>query len=637
MTTTALYLPSPPKTWDANKDYVVHAGVSSFFTQRIEPAGKEFLGVVRRHRHKRTLDEDEEVEKALEDAEAEEGDLDEDEVESPKLLKSDPLKWKEQDHYAVLGLSAMRYKATEEDIKRAYRRKVLKHHPDKNVTGSDSFFKCIQKAWEVMSDPVKRRQWDSVDPKFDEDIPSAKAKGDFFDLYTSVFEKESRFSKTQPIPALGDDSASRDDVEAFYNFWFNFDSWRTFEMLDEDDTDQAESREEKRWLERRNKAERTKRKKADNSRINKFVEQAFAADPRIKKFREQDRAAKDAKKRGKEAAARKAEEEAKRKQEEEAAAKAKAEEEDKQRQAAEKKEREAAKNAVRKEKKSIKRIMRDHNNFLPHDATVSPDAVAIQLSKLDEILEVLDVSGLESFRVRLEEAVPFGTDSLSLVLDEEHMSLVEQKKQQAAAAASNAASTTAASTATKAAKPEWTPKEIATLIKAVKLFPGGAVDRWVKIADYVNEHGWEDDVPTDDRVVRTPKESIHQSKLLQTLQASQREKLQAIQKPKEKPVLETPPTTPTPSVAATPVAAEKVKPPTGPQPTMAPPNANWSAAQQIALEQAMRQFPAMQFRDAPNERWEKIAGVVEGKSVKEIKKRVKELAEMVKNKKKQNA
>jgi DnaJ family protein C protein 2 len=86
--------------------------------------------------------------------------------ESPKLLKSDPLEWKKQDHYAVLGLTG-RYKATDDDIKRtplpcshnsplgAYRKKVLKHHPDKtassnklqNKKNSDSFFKCIQKAW----------------------------------------------------------------------------------------------------------------------------------------------------------------------------------------------------------------------------------------------------------------------------------------------------------------------------------------------------------------------------------------------------------------------------------------------------------------------------------------------------------
>jgi len=96
-----------------------------------------------------------------------------------------------------LGLSRLRYKATEEDIKKAYRRKVLKHHPDKKATKDgappdDNFFKCIQKAWEVLSDPTKRREFDSVDPTFDEGVPSAKLKGDFFAVYSLYFDRNAR-------------------------------------------------------------------------------------------------------------------------------------------------------------------------------------------------------------------------------------------------------------------------------------------------------------------------------------------------------------------------------------------------------------------------------------------------------------
>lgn len=42
-----------------------------------------------------------------------------DEPESKDLLELDPKQWKEQDHYEVLGLSALRYKATPDQIKRA--------------------------------------------------------------------------------------------------------------------------------------------------------------------------------------------------------------------------------------------------------------------------------------------------------------------------------------------------------------------------------------------------------------------------------------------------------------------------------------------------------------------------------------
>lgn len=35
------------------------------------------------------------------------------------MLELDPKLWKDQDHYAVLGISGLRYKATPDQIKRA--------------------------------------------------------------------------------------------------------------------------------------------------------------------------------------------------------------------------------------------------------------------------------------------------------------------------------------------------------------------------------------------------------------------------------------------------------------------------------------------------------------------------------------
>jgi DnaJ-class molecular chaperone len=66
------------------------------------------------------------------------------------------------DYYKVLGVSET---ASEEEIKRAYRRLAKKHHPDANPTNrkpSEEKFKQISEAYDVLSDPEKRRRYDEV-------------------------------------------------------------------------------------------------------------------------------------------------------------------------------------------------------------------------------------------------------------------------------------------------------------------------------------------------------------------------------------------------------------------------------------------------------------------------------------------
>lgn len=61
--------------------------------------------------------------------------------------------------YEVLGVPR---DATEEDIKKAYRRLALEHHPDRNPGNRDSEerFKEITLAYEILSDPDKRARFD---------------------------------------------------------------------------------------------------------------------------------------------------------------------------------------------------------------------------------------------------------------------------------------------------------------------------------------------------------------------------------------------------------------------------------------------------------------------------------------------
>ena len=90
---------------------------------------------------------------------------------------------------------------------------------------------------ETLSNPEKRRQFDSVDAAIDDDdVPDAKDTNaeNFYDLWAPVFEREGRFSVKQPVPPLGGPDATKQEVESFYNFWYNIDSWRSFEYLDKD-------------------------------------------------------------------------------------------------------------------------------------------------------------------------------------------------------------------------------------------------------------------------------------------------------------------------------------------------------------------------------------------------------------------
>jgi DnaJ homolog subfamily C member 2 len=208
---------------------------------------------------------------------------------------------------------------------------VLKHHPDKKAgavgdSNDDAFFKCIQKANDILTHPEKRRQFDSVDPYYDlleADVPTAqqvtKSKDPnlaFFKLFSPVFEREARFSRQQPVPLLGEYADPKEKVEAFYHFWYNFDSWRSFEYLDKEVNEGSDkyvplpsripasltstfSRDDKRYTEKKNKSERARRKKEDTARLRNIVDVALSVDPRIKRIKQEEKEAREAKRKNK--------------------------------------------------------------------------------------------------------------------------------------------------------------------------------------------------------------------------------------------------------------------------------------------------------------------------------------------------
>lgn len=63
-----------------------------------------------------------------------------------------------KDYYSILGISK---NASEDEIKKAYRKLALKYHPDKNKSPeAEEKFKLIAEAYEVLSDKKKRDIYD---------------------------------------------------------------------------------------------------------------------------------------------------------------------------------------------------------------------------------------------------------------------------------------------------------------------------------------------------------------------------------------------------------------------------------------------------------------------------------------------
>jgi DnaJ-class molecular chaperone len=63
------------------------------------------------------------------------------------------------DYYTILGVNK---NADPDDIKKAYRRLAAQHHPDKG--GDTAKFQEVQKAYETLSDPGKKQQYDNPNP-----------------------------------------------------------------------------------------------------------------------------------------------------------------------------------------------------------------------------------------------------------------------------------------------------------------------------------------------------------------------------------------------------------------------------------------------------------------------------------------
>ncbi|KAH8994792.1 DnaJ-domain-containing protein [Lactarius akahatsu] len=237
-----------------------------------------------------------------------------------------------QDYYAILEVDE---DASADEIRRAFRRLALVHHPDKNhddPEGATRRFAALQQAYEVLSDEQERAWYDShrsaLAPEPDAETvindiktgaaparardrgltvrhiqaflnPSMWSSFDdgadgFFTIYRNLFDRlarEERLSNTVEFPSFGYStwdwaapSKERPSEAArhFYNFWLNFTTDKEFAWSDQWNVSEAPDRQVRRLMEKDNKKARDSARKEYNETVKALVMFVRKRDPRYK-------------------------------------------------------------------------------------------------------------------------------------------------------------------------------------------------------------------------------------------------------------------------------------------------------------------------------------------------------------------
>ncbi|XP_039060977.1 dnaJ homolog subfamily C member 2-like isoform X2 [Hibiscus syriacus] len=549
---------------------------------------------------------------------------------SSKGKKKSGADGKQQDHYALLGLSHLRYLATEDQIRKSYREAALRYHPDKLANlllaeeteaakqakkdEIDNHFKSVQEAYEILIDPVKRRIYDSTD-EFDDEIPTECAPQDFFKVFGPAFMRNGRWSVAQPIPTLGDDSTPLKDVDNFYNFWYYFKSWREFPHADEYDLEQAESRDHKRWMERQNAKLSEKARKEEYTRIRALVDNAFKRDPRILRRKEEVKAEKQRKKEAKVRA--------KQLQEEEAA---RAAEEERRRKEEEEKRAAEASLQHKKIKEKEKKLLRKERTRL---RTLSAPALSQHLLDLseDDVESLCMTLGIEQLRSLCDKMDnKEALERAKIIKDARGYNANEKKIDETNKSQPNGSvesnGNILSSSFEKKEKP-WTKEEIELLRKGTQKYPKGTSRRWEVISEFIGTGRSVEEILKATKTVLLQKPDatkafdsfLEKRKPAVSIASplSTREEVQGVSTPSktENTAVKTSSPGDSGKTASSPVdvASSNGVSSSSEQDV-------WSAVQERALVQALKTFP----KETP-QRWERVATAVPGKTVNQCKKK----------------
>mmetsp|Transcript_9667 Transcript_9667/g.14527 ORF Transcript_9667/g.14527 Transcript_9667/m.14527 type:complete len:621 (-) Transcript_9667:97-1959(-) len=545
-------------------------------------------------------------------------------------------------YYEILNVE-MSDAVGRDELKKAYHKACLTYHPDKTGRGEDDeVFMLVKLAYDTLSDEDKRRAYDST-VDFDDWIPEKPSPfdppmsdADFYKIYGPVFKRNLRFAVTkkqqnldkqnkrgkkggqksskevaiQP-PDFGDDDMHIDQVHEFYDYWARFESWRDYSLAAAEilkhDVDSAEGRYEKRYMEKEIKKKAAAMKREENARISRLVENAMAADPRLRRYK---REVALAKKRAQEekAAKKRAKEEAEQARIAlEAQLQAEKEELERTKAAAVKAEKEAKKNILRKSRQLFRKLsFQAYEHYQQSKSSCSSswenldeanddiDLLCKQLSavELDSLSDAL--GGSQALLSESSSSSTVNVEALTLVKESatkrrEAANEEKMKQKQRLKQAREKSEIAEERKKAENAKKPWSKEEISALAKAVRKYPAGGANRWETIATFVNNL-------LRLETPRTKEECVAQF-----------------------------------NAAATKAPSTATKQ-TNNSASAGDDDANaWSAEDDKLLQAGLAKFPASMDK---NERWSSIAKGVPGKSKKECVQRFKAIREALKNSKK---
>lgn len=226
-------------------------------------------------------------------------------------------------YYELLGIEKQ---ATEDEIKKAYRRKALALHPDRNYGNEEAATKTfaeVQSAYEILSDPQERSWYDSHEDsilrgddgrqddsagysapsgvttaddltrlvrKFNRNVEFTDAPSGFFGFIRETFEqlaKEEQAAAWQSgddeveYPTFGHkDDDYGDVVRSFYAVWSSFSTSKSFSWEDRYRTSEAPDRFVRRRMEQENLRMRKEAKQEFNDSVRSLVAFVRKRDPR---------------------------------------------------------------------------------------------------------------------------------------------------------------------------------------------------------------------------------------------------------------------------------------------------------------------------------------------------------------------